>query len=201
MNQMVEKVEQFICEINKFHQEFSHDYFETGEVHKYNLSKTITHVPVDHILDYRLNLHESINDYLMKSISPITFVYRVKTHESIMDKLERYERRDNKYPVNGWLNDIFGCRLILDMETIDLVESLLDEWKEKYNLKNWYKKDKEGYKAIHVYFKNQNNMYFPWELQIWDKKDIEQNIKSHRNQKRKFIVSRKTMMARWVRDY
>ncbi|MGF2716565.1 GTP pyrophosphokinase [Bacillus cereus] len=199
MEQMVENIEHFIYEINRMHKEVSYDYFETGWGEKYNLSKTITHVPLDHILDYRLNLHESINDYLMRTLSPLSFVYRVKTHESIMDKLERYENRENKYPVNGWLNDIFGCRLIVDTETMYLIEGLLDTWKEKYNLKNWYKKDKDGYKAIHVYFKNQNNMYFPWELQIWDKKDMEQNIKSHREQKRKFVLNRKNLYARWVK--
>ena len=84
---------------------------------------------------------------------------------------------------------------------MELIENKLDKWKEKFNLKNWYKKDKDGYKAIHVYFKNQNNVYFPWELQIWDEKDKKQNIQAHRSQKRKFILNRKTMMAQWIRDY
>ncbi|MFL2439742.1 GTP pyrophosphokinase (plasmid) [Bacillus thuringiensis] len=198
---MINKVEHFIYEINQLHKEVSQDYFETNKEERYNLSKTITHVPVDYILDYRLNLHECINDYLMRGLSPLFFVYRVKTHESIMDKLERYANRENKYPVNGWLNDIFGCRLIVDTETMELIENTLDKWKEQFNLKNWYKKDKDGYKAIHVYFKNQNNVYFPWELQIWDEKDKKQNIQAHRSQKRKFILNRKTMMAQWIRDY
>lgn len=188
MCKSVKDVEKLIKEINKIHYEFSNDYFGKNNIEPINLSKTITHVPIDYILKYRLNLHESINDYLINAdLSGMDYWYRVKTSESILDKINRFERQGKKYPVNNWLNDIFGARIVLETIEIKEVENLLDLWKEKFNLKNWYKRDKDGYKGIHLYFKNQNNFYFPWELQIWDKKDIKTNVANHIKYKRNFV--------------
>ena len=64
---------------------------------------------------------------------------------------------------------------------------LLDEWQDELNLKNWYLRNKEGYKGLHIDFKNKNNFYFPWELQIWDEKDIKYNIQNHEKFKRNFV--------------
>ena len=186
----LKKVEQLIVAINQLHYEYSLYYFETGEMLKLNLSKTISKVPVAHILNYRLNLHMSVNDYLMKSKIPkagIEYFYRVKTTESIQHKINSYSERSDQYPVNNWLNDIFGCRIILSDDEIKEVEAKLDSWQESYGLKNWYKRDKDGYKGIHIYFKNKNNFYFPWELQIWNEKDVEANIISHQLHKRPFV--------------
>ena len=184
----IEKVETLISEINEVHFKYSKDYFETGKIEKFNLSKTIKNVPINHILNYRLNLHESINDYLMQSnLSNIDYFYRVKTSESIVHKIERFSTHEDQYPVNNWLNDIFGCRIILSYEEIEAIEDVLYEWQEKYGLKNWYKRNKDEYKGIHIYFKNKNNFYFPWELQIWDKKDVEANIEAHKKHKRNFV--------------
>lgn len=84
----IQKVERLITEINRILLEFSKDYFETGKVAKINLSHTFSKVPRHAILDYRLNLHESINDYLMNAdLNDISYFYRVKTSESIIDKL------------------------------------------------------------------------------------------------------------------
>lgn len=173
---MIEKIERLIDEINKVHSAFSKDYFETGEVSREN------------ILSYRLNLHESINDYLYRAdLYDIPYFYRVKTSESILDKIERFKQRSEGYPVNSILNDIFGVRIIVSSEDIAEVMDKLDEWKEKYGLKNWYLRDKDEYVGIHIYFKNSSNTYYPWELQIWDKKDAENNIQSHRKYKRNFV--------------
>lgn len=189
----LEKVERLISEINRIHLEYSRDYFETGKVEKIKLNHTFSKVPVQPILDYRLNLHESINDYLMTAdVKDISYVYRVKTSESILNKIHRFSKREASYPVNSILNDIFGARIILKSEDIAEVMSTLDDWKEKYGLKNWYLRDREGYTGIHVYFKNQNNFYYPWELQLWDEEDMERNIKSHRKYKRDF----KTLTAK-----
>ena len=181
------QVEQIVSEINRIHQSFSDDYFETGKIDKINLSKTFLSVPASHIYKYRLTLHESINDYLMAADIDIKYFYRVKTRESIDDKIERFTTREDQYPVNNWLNDIFGARIVLSSETIASVIDLLDEWQDKYGLKNWYLRNKEGYKGLHIYFKNKNNFYFPWELQIWDAADVESNITNHERFKRNFI--------------
>ncbi|HFH9839251.1 TPA: GTP pyrophosphokinase [Streptococcus suis] len=185
---MLEKVERFIAEINRIDGEFFKDYFETGKVEKVNLKHTFAKVPTQPILTYRLNLHESINDYLMRAdVKDIAYFYRVKTSESILDKIERFKERIEGYPVNSILNDIFGARMILTSEEIAEVMERLDDWQEQYGLKNWYLRDKDGYIGIHIYFKNKSNFYYPWELQLWDEKDVDGNIASHIKYKRKFV--------------
>jgi len=184
--EIIEQVNEIISEINRIHLQYSIDYFETGKVQKVNLSRTITNVPTEHIYSYRLNLHESINDYLIKSNISIRYFYRVKTRESIDRKIKIFRTNTDQYPVNNWLNDIFGARIILDNETINEILNLLDNWQEELGLKNWYLRNKDGYKGLHIYFKNKSNFFFPWELQIWDKVDIDSNIKSHELYKRDF---------------
>lgn len=178
----IKKVERLIFEINTIHIKYSEEYFESGKLAKVNLNHTFAKAPVDEILKYRLNLHESINDYLMVAdVSDISYFYRVKTSESILDKIERFTKRPTKgYPVNSVLNDIFGARVILPTSVITEVMDCLDDWKEEYGLKNWYLKDTEDYTGIHLYFKNKSHFYYPWELQIWDKNDISRNIESHK---------------------
>ena len=178
----IKKVERLIFEINTIHIKYSEEYFESGKLAKVNLNHTFAKAPVDEILKYRLNLHESINDYLMVAdVCDISYFYRVKTSESILDKIERFTKRPTKgYPVNSVLNDIFGARVILPTSVITEVMDCLDDWKEEYGLKNWYLKDTEDYTGIHLYFKNKSHFYYPWELQIWDKNDISRNIESHK---------------------
>lgn len=177
----IKKVERLIFEINTIHIKYSEEYFESGKLAKVNLNHTFAKVPVDEILKYRLNLHESINDYLMVAdVSDISYFYRVKTSESILDKIERFTKRAEGYPVNSVLNDIFGARVILPTSAITEVMDRLDDWKEEYGLKNWYLKDTEDYTGLHLYFKNKSHFYYPWELQIWDKNDISRNIESHK---------------------
>jgi hypothetical protein len=180
-------LKQLVSEVNRLHFEFSNDYFETGKIEKINLSRTISHIPAPHIYKYRLTLHESINDYLMTADINIKYFYRVKTRESIDDKIERFSTREDQYPVNNWLNDIFGVRIILSSDEIAFVMELLDDWQDELSLKNWYLRNKEGYRGLHIYFKNKSNFYFPWELQIWDEKDIQSNIQNHEKFKRNFI--------------
>lgn len=180
-------VKQLVSEINRLHFDFSNDYFETGRIEKVNLSRTIKRIPVEHIYNYRLTLHESINDYLITADIDIKYFYRVKTRESIDDKINRFSSREDQYPVNNWLNDIFGARIILTANEIEIIIDLLDEWQDELSLKNWYLRDKEGYRGLHIYFKNKNNFYFPWELQIWDEEDIQRNIINHEKFKRNFM--------------
>lgn len=188
MESNLQKTERLIAEINRIHGQYSADYFETGKVQKINLSHTLRNVPTEHILSYRLNLHEAINDYLaFADTRGIDFFYRVKTAESIHDKISRYLARDNQYPVNNILNDIFGARLIWPSETVAEILQNLDEWKVRYGLKNWYLRDVEGYIGVHIYFKNSSNFYYPWELQVWDENDVQANIENHMAYKRGFV--------------
>ncbi|MBP5979976.1 MAG: hypothetical protein KA748_07195 [Halomonas sp.] len=183
----ISQTQQLVSEINRLHADFSRDYFETGKIAKLNLSRTIRQIPVAHIYQYRLTLHESINDYLMAADIDIRYFYRVKTRESIDDKIERFSNREDQYPVNNWLNDIFGARIVLTADDVNQVMEQLDDWQDKLGLKNWYLRDKQGYRGLHVYFKNRNNFYFPWELQIWDEADVRSNIENHEKFKRHFM--------------
>jgi len=183
----ISQIKQLVSEINRLHLQFSNDYFENGRIDKVNLSRTIQHVPAPHIYQYRLTLHESINDYLMTANIDIRYFYRVKTRESIDDKIERYSSREDQYPVNNWLNDIFGARIVVTADEMKSVMALLDGWQDELSLKNWYLRDKEGYRGLHVYFKNKSNFYFPWELQIWDVADLQSNIHNHEKFKRNFM--------------
>ncbi|SSY80268.1 GTP pyrophosphokinase [Alysiella crassa] len=188
METHIQKTERLIREINQIHFQYSQDYFETGKVAKINLSHTLPKVPIEHILLYRLNLHEAINDYLaFADTRNIDFFYRVKTAESIHDKIHRYLQRENHYPVNNILNDIFGARVILPSESVAEIMAHLDNWKNEYSLKNWYLRDVGGYIGVHVYFKNSSNFYYPWELQIWDERDAKANIVNHQKYKRDFV--------------
>lgn len=184
----IEKTERLIREINLIHTKYSQDYFETDKVQKLNPSRSLKNISIEHILSYRLNLHEAINDYLLfADTKDITFYYRVKTSESIQDKIDRYLNRQNQYPANNILNDIFGARIVLPSDDITIILEKLDDYKEKYGLKNWYLRDVDGYIGIHVYFKNASNFYYPWELQIWDENDALNNIQNHILYKREFV--------------
>ncbi|MFA0001657.1 GTP pyrophosphokinase [Vibrio sp. 10N.261.46.A3] len=180
-------VKQLIREINRIHKEFSTKYFDIGSFEKIKLSRTINNVPERHIYNYRLTLHESINDYLMTADINMKYFYRVKTSESIGDKIKRYSQREDQYPVNNWLNDIFGARIILTSEEVGMVMEALDDWQDELSLKNWYWRDKDGYKGLHVYFKNRSNFFFPWELQVWDEAHLQDNVSNHERFKRDFL--------------
>ena len=98
----IKKVERLIFEINTIHIKYSEEYFESGKLAKVNLNHTFSKVPVDEILKYRLNLHESINDYLMVAdVSDISYFYRVKTSESteVMDRLDDWKE---EYGLKNW---------------------------------------------------------------------------------------------------
>ncbi|MCG7657418.1 hypothetical protein [Wielerella bovis] len=97
METHIQKTERLIREINRIHTQYSQDYFETGKVQKINLSHTLQKVSCEHILSYRLNLHEAINDYLaFADTRGIDFFYRVKTTASINDTIARYLARENE---------------------------------------------------------------------------------------------------------
>ena len=94
---------------------------------------------------------------------------------------------NGKIPINKCLNDFLGFRIFVDdLESIydSLQKSILKTQKIKI-----YLREDDKYRAIHIYFKNGRNVYFPWELQIWDIKDSISNEISHREhkQKRKYI--------------
>ncbi len=88
------QVKEIVEEVNSIHLAFSKEVFQHLE--PINLAKS-KEPELDHVLTYRLHLHESINDYLMQShLLGKPFVYRVKTSESILYKRERFLREPLK---------------------------------------------------------------------------------------------------------
>ncbi len=172
-----------ITEINNIHFRFSEEYFNFQE--QQNLKKDIKYIDESQIYKYRLYLHESINDYIMTSnIIDSNYVYRVKTYESIIYKINKFKERNESFPVNKYMNDIMGVRIIIEKDMYDLVISTLQAGKLEDNLWKYYE---DSYKGLHIYFKNKKNYFYPWELQIWKKEDLFNNIASHKEHKRKFI--------------
>lgn len=80
-------------------------------------------------------------------------------------------------PINKCFNDLFGCRIIVNNDyELNYLLSLINKLYPDLKCIN---ASKNGYKAIHIYFHN-GNFVFPWELQIWLKKDEENNRQSHK---------------------
>lgn len=89
-----EKLNALVTEINRIHLEYSKDYFETGKVEKINLKHTFSKVPTKARFCPTVWIYMSQCDYLMKAdVQDIAYVYRVKTSESILDKLRFSERQ------------------------------------------------------------------------------------------------------------
>lgn len=109
--------------------------------------------------------------------------YRSKLMDTTVKKMEQYARREQEIgtiPVYKCLNDLFGARLVLknvNKET-DKINNLLIQNKVNKKLKWYYYRNQDGYKSYQCYFQ-MNNKVLPWELQIWDSKDRQNNIQAH----------------------
>lgn len=105
---------------------------------------------------------------------------RVKTPNSITQKIYTYYngKLNGKMPINKCLNDLFGIRFILsyNLSVDDMIKHISQTFPK---LKCIDASKEAGYKAIHVYFAD-NNSEFPWELQIWHSLDEIRNIELHK---------------------
>jgi hypothetical protein len=182
-------LEELIAFVNHTHQVMSLAYFDTQDT-LYNLKKMslqkLNQVAggLAYVYQYRLYIHENINDYLYQAPVGQPFLYRVKTRESIDEKNERYVLKMDgmgAIPVNKCFNDIMGFRVVIDG---DFDEALYEQWKDRHGLMHGYLREDDEYVGYDLYFKSGDNRYFPWELQIWRRQDAEQNIASHREHKR-----------------
>ena len=144
----------------------------------------------EQILAYILNYRNFINDKAVEIINSIqsqntTNIVRcrVKALNSIQYKIENYEQNHEKgkIPIRKCLNDLFGIRIILEEEIeYKTIKKFIDE--NFPNLKCILSK-KEQYEAVHIYFGNDDNKKFQWELQLWDKLHEESNYISHTKHK------------------
>ena len=142
-----------------------------------------------HVFNYRKFINDNISD-ILKNIDPSMYSNvinsRVKALNSIQYKIQNYEtnHENGKIPLKKCLNDILGFRIIISND--------LDFGKTKETIEACFPgikciiSERGKYKAIHVYFGNNNNMNFQWELQVWDKIHEKSNLESHAKYKQDY---------------
>ncbi|MET3682770.1 ppGpp synthetase/RelA/SpoT-type nucleotidyltransferase [Alkalibacillus flavidus] len=112
----------------------------------------------------------------------VPIVGRVKNKPSIIHKLLRKRNEDQgNYPINKYLNDLLGFRVIDQNYHENLSDAIKYIEHLKSNGVRIINKERHtsDYKAYHIYFMGESNHCFPIELQIWDSKHEQSNIKSH----------------------
>lgn len=132
-----------------------------------------------------LSLYKELEKFLKKGISVSS---RVKNHNSILSKIERYGQQfgESSVPLNKCLNDLYGARIIVPDELYDtIVETLQQMAEDNSNMLKSRNADKDDYKAHHLNIKY-NNTSYPWEVQVWKKYDEENNYISHSKYKQEY---------------
>ena len=110
---------------------------------------------------------------------------RVKAQNSIEFKLENYitNHEGGRIPLKKCLNDLLGIRIVIDDDfTYKEIKQYMNENFPDYKCID---SSKLSYNATHIYFEN-GNLVFPWELQIWNKKDEKNNFISHKEYKQDY---------------
>lgn len=143
------------------------------------------------IMEYVQLLNErSANITLqLSSVCSCQVTARVKAQNSIEYKIQNYktDRHElGRVPINKCVNDLLGFRIILETPlTFEEIHSFIEAaYSRKYRCIDSSKLD---YKAVHLYFK-ENNQSFPWELQIWNRCDVESNFASHQKYKQEYTT-------------
>lgn len=109
---------------------------------------------------------------------------RVKTPNSIEDKIRRYSEKDGgRFPINKCFNDLMGLRVIYPHSdsAAEIGSFLFDHG---VHMKCRDSSNRE-YVATHLYF-HCGNEVFPWELQIWPKEPEQGNLNSHKEYKQDY---------------
>ncbi|MDT2859202.1 hypothetical protein P7H71_04695 [Lactococcus lactis] len=190
------EVIKIVYEINAIHKKFSLD---RADFLNKNLTKTVRSVVgaagINNDFLLQINKYKSelnanfISFSEIQSSVPIR--YRIKQSESINEKLLYYMSEAHlfgKVPLNKCLNDFLGFRILVD--DLDVIYNSLETNDDLKTIVKMYLREDGEYKGLHIYFKNGNNRFFPWELQIWDINQSVQNESSHQKhkQKRKYIL-------------
>ncbi len=128
---------------------------------------------------------ENIGGKLLAVGMDYNFRYRIKQMDSLYRKMEHNLKKD-RY-VSKILNDFMGTRIILSNVNSQETEinELLGTLQQQGIISRFYHRDDKKYRALHCYFQD-TNRHFPWEFQIWDLEDSENNYKEHeRHEKEK----------------
>lgn len=190
------QIAEVIEEISALHKEFS---WEIRDILTYNLSKSVSRVINEQGIDK--DFQTLINEYkTVLNINTVKFLeiqnrfpsvrFRIKQGESISEKLFYYKKvhENGGIPINKCLNDFLGFRLMVS-NSDNICTKIESDESLKESISRMYPRTEGSYSGFHLYFKNGNNKFFPWELQIWDVTNAVQNELSHKDhkQKRKYI--------------
>lgn len=187
-----ESVVEIISEINRLHYSFSSGL---GALLCFNLKKSVSSVVVNNRIDrefqelivsYKARLNRNISQVSSIRHQFIGIRWRIKQAESISEKLLYYMSENHEFgriPLNKCLNDFLGFRILVN--NLEAVFDALQNDNRVTNIAKLYLRTDGDYKGIHLYFKNGNNRFFPWELQIWDPEQSRLNELSHKEHKQK----------------
>lgn len=144
---------------------------------------------LDNVYDYQSFLNDNSFD-VSKRLEELEIKsekkMRIKTLNSIQDKIERYKKKlDGKVSINKCLNDIMGMRITTNQfYKFEEIETII---KDNFPMLKCINSDKGNYRGTHIYFRNDDNFKYPWELQIWFKGNEAINTKSHAEHKQKYV--------------
>lgn len=142
-----------------------------------------------YVLSYRIFINNNVSD-VVSSIQQLQLKSiinsRVKAYNSIQSKIQSYanNHENGKIPLKKCLNDILGLRIILDTP-INYIKIRKFIEKSFPRLK-CIERNIDEYYAVHIYFGNEDNYKFQWELQIWDKEHEKTNLDSHARYKQNY---------------
>lgn len=135
-----------------------------GKNLKNTLRKVDKEVLMEELNDYRVFLKKRrrlLDDY----------TYRIKSLQSIKLKYDRY------YPskeIGSCFNDILGIRVIVSNYNIDLNDDNI----KHVDMTNGKKND-DGYRGYHIYYKK-SNYHYPIEIQFFTERDYIFNMWLHK---------------------
>ena len=194
---MLEELKKLIEFIQFEYKEFNNKWKNSGNYVKINLKNNEVRDLLENkemletIFNYREFINENniqlVMDFKQFNTEKSKVNIRAKTRNSIEFKIKNYTltHENGKIPINKCLNDLFGIRIVCTEEiNFDVVNSLVE--KEFKNLKCIDSTKEQGYKATHIYFK-EDNFNFQWELQVWNKSDEINNINSHEKYKQDYV--------------
>ena len=148
-----------------------------------------------------LNDHSAEVSLGLSSVCACKVTARVKAQNSIEFKIHNYKTEQHEFgkvPINKCFNDLFGIRIILSPEQSfeQIISFVKDTYPGKYRC---FDSSKHDYKAVHLYFR-MNNQTFPWELQIWNVCDVDNNFISHKNYKQEYTTWEKEIKEGGIID-
>lgn len=193
---MLEELEKLIEFIQIKYIEFNREWQNSNYYTKINLRNNLVCdlLENEEMLNVIFNYREFINenniqllmDFKKFNTEKAKVNIRTKTKNSIEYKIKNYiqNHENGEIPINKCFNDLFAIRIICTEQLTN--KQIVEFIESKFNNLKCIDSSKQGYKATHIYFK-QDNFNFQWELQIWNKIDEYENITSHEKYKQDYV--------------